>query len=78
MRSDQEHQAQIGNRIRMKTEIKNSHGLKILGDIVTQVSGSSGPEYDSDERSNQFRFSDLRATSSKEDPHPLPGLKRLG
>ena len=78
LRSDQEHQAQIGNRIRMKTEIKNSHGQKILGDIVTQVSGSSGPEYDSDERSNQFRFSDLRATSSEEDPHPLPGLKRLG
>ena len=78
LRSDQEHQAQIGNRIRMNTKIKNSRGQKVLGDIVSRVSGSSGAKDDSELGSNQFRFGDLKATSSDDDPHPLPGLKRLG
>ena len=78
LRSDQEHQAQIGNRIRMNAKIKESRGQKVLGDIVSRVSGSSGSKDDSEPVSSQFRFGDLRATSSDDDPHPLPGLKRLG
>ena len=79
LRSDQEHQAQIRNRIiRMNSELKNSHGQKALGKILTRVSVSDELRLNSDNADNQLRFSDLRATSSEDDPHPLPGIKRLG
>ncbi len=79
LRSDQEHQAQLGNRgLGMNVNSNNTQGQKALGEIVSQVSGIRNTKDHAELGNNQFRFSDLRATSSEDDPHPLPGLKRLG
>ena len=79
LRSDQEHQAQLGNRgVRMNVNLNNTQGHKALGEIVSQVSGIRNVKDHAELGNNHFRFSDLRVTSSEDDPHPLPGLKRLG
>ena len=80
LRSDQDHQAEVGSRIRtMRRAMDSSTARDKLDSIVSKL--SSGEE-DSprllEAPEDSLRFSQLRPTSSEEDPHPLPGLRRLG
>ena len=80
LRSDQDHQAEVGTRIRtMRRATESSTARDKLDSIVSNL--SSGEE-DSprllEAPADSLRFSQLRPTSSEEDPHPLPGLRRLG
>lgn len=78
LRSDQDHQADVMNRGTRASPQPHS-AKEALDGVVKRV--SSGQNRDSvvshevEERS--LRFSQLRRTSSKNDPHPLPGIKRL-
>jgi len=77
LRSDQDHQADIMNR---GTESSHPHSAKeALDGVVRRVSSGENREsvtpHGTEERG--LRFSQLRRTSSKSDPHPLPGIKRL-
>ena len=81
LRSDQDHQAEVGARIRSmrNRSIGSSTAKDKLDSIVRSLSGERGSQ-DSlvDGASDSLKFSQLKPTSSKEDPHPLPGLRRLG
>ena len=80
LRSDQDHQADISSRIRaMRKANHPSTARDKLDLIVKKVSGEEREDVLLSERSNDsLRFSQLNPTSSKEDPNPLPGLRRLG
>ena len=80
LRSDQDHQADISSRIRaMRKANHPSTARDKLDLIVKKVSGEEREDILLSERSNDsLRFSQLNPTSSKEDPNPLPGLRRLG
>ena len=80
LRSDQDHQADIAHRVNsMRKSFPASTARDKLDLIVRNVSG----EVDDvallhDGTNDSLRFSELKPTSSKEDPNPLPGLRRLG
>ena len=81
LRSDQEHQAELTSRIRAmrNTNIGSSTAKDKLDSIVRSLSGErkehaimiDGPN-------DSLKFGQLKPTSSKDDPNPLPGLRRLG
>ena len=78
LRSDQDHQADVVGRVR-ETQAHHPHSAQdALDHLVNRVSsgGESGPTQLPDQEGG-LRFSQLRRTSSKGDPHPLPGIKRL-
>ncbi len=78
LRSDQDHQADVVNRGVRKGSRPHS-AKEALNGVVKRVSSGhnkeSVTEHGIEERG--LRFSQLRRTSSKSDPHPLPGIKRL-
>ena len=77
LRSDQDHQADIMNR---ETRGNQPHSAKeALDGVVRRVSTGENRESVNSGISEErgVRFSQLRRTSSKSDPHPLPGIKRL-
>ena len=50
-----------------------------LDGVVKRVSSGQNREFSSEDgiEERRLRFSQLRRTSSKGDPHPLPGIRRL-
>ena len=80
LRSDQDHQAEVSSMIRtMRNSSEPSTARDKLDSIVSKL--SSGEEESPrlmELSADNLRFNQLRATSSEEDPHPLPGLRRLG
>ena len=80
LRSDQDHQAEVGARIRgMRSKSEASSAKDALDSLVSRINcGKEDSPRLLDSHEATLRFSQLRPTSSKDDPHPLPGLKRLG
>ena len=81
LRSDQEHQAELTSRIRAmrSTNIGSSTAKDKLDSIVRNLSGGRNENTIMIDGPNEsLKFSQLKPTSSKHDPNPLPGLKRLG
>ena len=78
LRSDQDHQADVAGRARESQAPRPHSAQDALDHLVTRVSsgGESRPTQLPDQEGG-LRFSQLRRTSSKGDPHPLPGIKRL-
>jgi hypothetical protein len=80
LRSDQDHQAEVGSMIRTMRKLSEPNTARDKLDSI--VSNLSNGEQDSPRllelSTDNLRFDQLRATSSDEDPHPLPGLRRLG
>tara|TARA_B100001113_G_scaffold313957_1_gene279293 strand:- start:1786 stop:3408 length:1623 start_codon:yes stop_codon:yes gene_type:complete len=80
LRSDQDHQGDISARVRaMRKANPPSTARDKLDLIVKEVAGETRDDaLLPDISTDSLRFSQLNPTSSKEDPHPLPGLRRLG
>ena len=79
LRSDQDHQADVVSR-GAKTGIQPHSAKEALDGVVKRVSSGQDKEFPATEPENEtrgLRFSQLRRTSSKSEPHPLPGIKRL-
>jgi hypothetical protein len=52
--------------------------MDVLSEVVNRVStGEERSPTDLRHSASGLRFSQLRRTSSKGDPHPLPGIRRL-
>jgi hypothetical protein len=80
LRSDQDHQADVSSRLREMRKINHASTARDkLDSIVRSLSGEEEATSRLLDGSNDsLRFNQLKPTSSKEDPHPLPGLRRLG
>ncbi len=79
LRSDQDHQAEVGSRIRSMGRNQISTARDKLDSIVRGISnGDEETPMMLESPGQALKFKQLRPTSSKEDPHPLPGLRRLG
>ena len=81
LRSDQDHQAELTSRIRAmrNTNIGTSTAKDKLDSIVRNLSGERNERAIMiDGPNDSLKFSQLKPTSSKDDPNPLPGLRRLG
>ena len=78
LRSDQDHQADVAVRARQGPANPPASAKDAMDRLVDRVSGEE--ERAPTELTGQdggLRFSQLRRTSSKGDPHPLPGIRRL-
>ena len=81
LRSDQDHQAELTSRIRTmrNTNIGSSTAKDKLDSIVRNLSGERNENAVMiDGPNDSLKFSQLKPTSSRDDPNPLPGLRRLG
>ena len=81
LRSDQDHQAELTSRIRTmrNTNIGSSTAKDKLDSIVRNLSGERNENVVTiDGPNDSLKFSQLKPTSSRDDPNPLPGLRRLG
>ena len=81
LRSDQDHQAQLTSRIQemRNANIGSSTAKDKLNSIVRNISGGRNEQTIMIDGSNEsLKFSQLKPTSSKHEPNPLPGLRRLG
>ena len=81
LRSDQDHQAELTSRIRTmrNTNIGSSTAKDKLDSIVRNLSGERNENTVTiDGPNDSLKFSQLKPTSSRDDPNPLPGLRRLG
>ena len=81
LRSDQDHQAELTSRIRTmrNTNIGSSTAKDKLDSIVRNLSGERNENAVTTDGPNEsLKFSQLKPTSSRDDPNPLPGLRRLG
>ena len=81
LRSDQDHQAELTSRIRTmrNTNIGSSTAKDKLDSIVRSLSGERNENaVRIDGPNDSLKFSQLKPTSSRDDPNPLPGLRRLG
>ena len=81
LRSDQDHQSELTSRIRAlrNTNIGSSTAKDKLDSIVRNLSGERNENrFIVDGPNDSLKFSQLKPTSSREDPNPLPGLRRLG
>tara|TARA_B100000676_G_C17491805_1_gene538673 strand:- start:195 stop:518 length:324 start_codon:yes stop_codon:yes gene_type:complete len=81
LRSDQDHQAELTSRIRAmrNAKIGCSTAKDKLDSIVMNLCGGIKEQtIIVDGQNDQLKFSQLKPTSSKNDPNPLPGLRRLG
>ena len=78
LRSDQDHQADVAGRARESRTPHPHSAQDALDHLVNRVSsGEDSGATQLPEQEGGLRFSQLRRTSSKGDPHPLPGIKRL-
>jgi hypothetical protein len=78
LRSDQEHQADITNRIRRTENTKPSSGKDALNIVVSRV--SRGEEYSPTVLVNHeplLSFNQMRRTSNKDDLGHVKGIRRL-
>jgi len=81
LRSDQDHQAQLTSRIQemRNANIGSSTAKDKLNSIVRNISSGRNEQTIMIDGSNEsLKFSQLKPTSSKHEPNPLPGLRRLG
>ena len=81
LRSDQDHQAELTSRIRAmrNAKIGCSTAKDKLDSIVMNLCGGIKEQtIIVDGQNDQLKFSQLKPTSSNNDPNPLPGLRRLG
>ena len=81
LRSDQDHQSELTSRIRTlrNTNIGSSTAKDKLDSIVRNLSGERNENrFIIDGPNDSLKFSQLKPTSSRDDPNPLPGLRRLG
>ena len=81
LRSDQHHQSELTSRIRTlrNTNIGSSTAKDKLDSIVRNLSGERNDNtFMIDGPNDSLAFSQLKPTSSRDDPNPLPGLRRLG
>ena len=81
LRSDQDHQSELASRIRTlrNTNIGSSTAKDKLDSIVRNLSGERNENrFIVDGPNDSLKFSQLKPTSSRDDPNPLPGLRRLG
>ena len=81
LRSDQDHQSELTSRIRTlrNTNIGSSTAKDKLDSIVRNLSGERNENrFIVDGPNDPLKFSQLKPTSSRDDPNPLPGLRRLG
>ena len=81
LRSDQDHQSELTSRIRTlrNTNIGSSTAKDKLDSIVRSLSGERNENAVTiDGPNDSLKFSQLKPTSSRDDPNPLPGLRRLG
>ena len=81
LRSDQDHQAELTSRIRRmrNTNIGSSTARDKLDSIVRNLAGGRNENAVTiDGPNDSLKFSQLKPTSSRDDPNPLPGLRRLG
>ena len=81
LRSDQDHQSELTSRIRAlrNTNIGSSTAKDKLDSIVRNLSGERNENRVMfDAPNDSLKFSQLKPTSSRNDPNPLPGLRRLG
>ena len=81
LRSDQDHQAELTSRIRRmrNTNIGSSTARDKLDSIVRNLAGERNENAVTiDGPNDSLKFSQLKPTSSRDDPNPLPGLRRLG
>ena len=81
LRSDQDHQAELTSRIRTmrNTNIGSSTAKDKLDSIVRNLSGERNENAVTiDGPNDSLKCSQLKPTSSRDDPNPLPGLRRLG
>ena len=81
LRSDQDHQSELTSRIRTlrNTNIGSSTAKDKLDSIVRNLSGERNENrFMIDGPNDSLKFSQLKPTSSRDDPNPLPGLRRLG
>ena len=78
LRSDQDHQADVVNR-ETRASPRPYSAKEALDGVVKRVSSGQNREFSSEDgiEERRLRFSQLRRTSSKGDPHPLPGIRRL-
>ena len=81
LRSDQDHQSELTSRIRTlrNTNIGSSTAKDKLDSIVRNLSSERNDNrFMIDGPNDSLAFSQLKPTSSRDDPNPLPGLRRLG
>jgi len=80
LRSDQDHQADIANRVSSMRRVYSPSTARDKLDLIVRKASGEGDEIAllPDGSNDSLRFSQLKPTSSKEDPNPLPGLRRLG
>ena len=79
LRSDQDHQAEVRSRIGTIGRNEASTARDKLDSIVRRISdGDQSFPRLFDNSVESLKFSQLNPTSSEDDPHPLPGLRRLG
>ena len=81
LRSDQDHQSELTSRIRTlrNTNIGSSTAKDKLDSIVRNLSGERNENrFIVDGPNDSLKFSQLKPTSSRDEPNPLPGLRRLG
>ena len=81
LRSDQDHQAELTSRIRTmrNTNIGSSTAKDKLDSIVRSLSAERDEHAVTiDGPNDSLKFSQLKPTSSRDDPNPLPGLRILG
>ena len=79
LRSDQDHQAEVSSRIGAIGRDETSTARDKLDSIVRRISdGEQSFPRLFDNSVESLKFSQLNPTSSEDDPHPLPGLRRLG
>ena len=78
LRSDQDHQADVAVRTRQGPADPPTSAKDAMDRLVDRVSGEEEhARTDLTGQEDGLRFSQLRRTSSKGDPHPLPGIRRL-
>ena len=80
LRSDQGHQTKVGSMVGSVERVSSGGSAKDTLDLIVERMAKgeeSGPRILASQ-SETLRFSQLKATSSVEDPHPIPGLRRLG
>ena len=80
LRSDQDHQTKVGSMVGNTERPSPGGSAKDTLDLIVErmAKGEEPVPKILASQGESLRFSQLKATSSVEDPHPIPGLRRLG
>ena len=78
LRSDQDHQSNVSIR-GIRNLNSEDPAISVLDAIVSKVSNEDANKDKSlTSPEKNLRFNQLMPTSSRSDPHPLPGIRKLG